>query len=190
MKKYVLFAMVVTALITVAGCSDDDIPALEYSTQGEIKGTIKGTRRNEDVTFEETFAYSRYQKTEGDHSRYYLHTDLGAPGDEGISINVYRGDMTLGGFVRLSVDMDNATDSTPNVRANVSFVKEDKQIFVFTAVADMNEYADDLKVTNFSFDQPSGRLRGDFSFATPYNSTTKDAEVTFSVDVVVKREIL
>jgi hypothetical protein len=184
MKKNIFsaFALAIVAVVFIQ-CDDDDAPALEYKQQGVIKGTVSGTTEIGNASINESFSYSQYQPALYDPddgmSRYEVN-------DDGtIEIYVLRQDFKTGGYFYLDLQLDNGSDTTPSTYCDIRYRDNDFNGKVLDFY--MSSSGNNLTISDFSFEQSSGRLKGNYVLTGDENSTGKNATVTGSFDVQVKQ---
>lgn len=185
-SRFLIMLATCATLVFTSCKDDDDIPALEYSEQGFIKGTIKGTTSDGKTTIDETFNYTRYSTAAAFGE---ILSGYSVDGDGSIEIQVVRQDLSTGAYVALNFSLDNAADVTPAYDIQVFFIRETENILVFTVSTDDNDDDNEHSVTNFSFDKASGIMKGDFMISGDGNSTERPATVTGSFDVQTKQVI-
>jgi hypothetical protein len=181
---FTAFAFAMAAVIFTQ-CDDDDVPALEYKQQGVIKGTITGTTEMDNISINESFSYSQYQAALSnieDGTSYYEVDDDGE-----IDIYVIRQNFETGAYFYLAFSLDNANDTTPSKYCEMSYRDDDfnGKSFVFY----MGSSGNNFTISDFSFEQASGRLKGKYVLEGDENSTGKNATVTGEFDIVVKQLI-
>jgi len=175
-----VFGLAVVTLI-FAQCGDDDVPALEYLQQGVIKGTITGTTSEGSVAINESFSYSQYQPgLYGIDGISYYETD----DDGSIDIYIVRQDMKTGGYFTFRFSLDDAADTEPDAYVNLQYHDNDFNGKILDFY--MSSSANDLTISDFSFESASGRTRGKYVLEGSENSTGKNATVSGEFDVVVK----
>lgn len=175
-----VFGLAVATLMFMQ-CDDDDVPALEYQQQGVIKGTITGTTSEGSVAINESFSYSQYQPgLYGVSAISYYETD----DDGSIEIRIVRQDLKTGGYFTFTFSLNDAADTSPDAYLNMQYHDRDfnGKIFDFYISSSANE----LTISDFSFESASGRTRGKYVLEGDENSTGKNATVSGEFDVVVK----
>lgn len=182
MKKTNLMMALFAALAMVfTGCKDEEIPALEYKSQGFIKGTLVGeTSEGEDLN--EQFTFSQYTGISSYYSSFENIED-----EDFYSFRISRQDINNGGHVELVFTLDEL-NSTSTIGPDItfSFKKEtNNQITLFDV---SNHYGVNTKeITNLSFDENTGRLKGNFEIVGNKNSSGEDATISGEFDVIVKK---
>ncbi|HEY9044716.1 MAG TPA: hypothetical protein VIN08_02425 [Ohtaekwangia sp.] len=182
-KTQSVLAMALCALVFFTGCSDDDIPAIEYIQQGSVQGSITGTASDDKTAIDEQFTYNRYAPSAyyGPYSSLYSVHD-----DESIDIQIVRQDMQTGGLVTLQLSLDNEQDTSPDYNISITYIKETDKILYFSMSTGSSNVS---QLTNFTFNTTTGQVKGDYSISGISNSTNNTATVTGSFDVVVKKII-
>ncbi|HEY9005267.1 hypothetical protein [Ohtaekwangia sp.] len=182
-KTKTVLAMALCALVFFSGCSDDDVPAIEYVEQGFVKGTIKGTASDDKTAIDEQFSYNRYLPSSyyGPYSSLYS-----VNSDESINIQIIRQDMQTGGIMSFQLTLANAQDTSPSYSISLTYIKETDKILYFSMSTGSTNVA---QISNFSFNASTGQVKGDYSLSGDKNSTDNTATVTGSFDVVVKKVI-
>jgi len=170
--------------IAFTGCKDDDPqPALEYQTEGTIKGKITGVSKDNSYTFNDDFTYSQYSLLTESYSLYQVNND----GSYDVSIS--RADFSTSGTASITFTLSNAADTTPDdVYISINYYKEsnDKIInFRMNSSDDENTVA----ITDFTFDGTTGKAKGKFTLSGTENSTDKNATVSGDFEVTAKKEV-
>lgn len=177
MALFAALAMVFT------GCKDEEVPAIEYKSQGFIKGTLVGeTSEGEDLN--EKFTYSQYTGISSYYSSFENLED-----EDFYSFRIIRQDINNGGYIELSFTLDEL-NSTSAMSTDISFnlkKETNNQIILFDV---SNNYGVNTKeITNLSFDENTGRLKGNFEVTGNKNSSGEDATISGEIDVIVKKII-
>ena len=174
--KLYLPALLLTVTL-FASCKEEE-NALEYKSQGFIKGTLSTTLSDDETPFNDSFRYTEYKITEYEYPFFYKEDD----GSLTFSMNRY--DMTLGSEAYWEFHLDNEGDTTPD---ETSLYMSHYKISS-TKIISLEFYQDDFAISDFSFDPATGRAQGTFSFTAISNSSSSnDVFVEGSFDVIVKR---
>jgi lipopolysaccharide export LptBFGC system permease protein LptF len=180
----------IVALLFVSilmSCGDDPQPALEYKAQGYMRGTITGTSFDESYTFNDKFSYAQY--ISGDNSTYtYM------PDNDLYYFSINRSDYNNSSAFSIYFTIENFSDTTPeNAMYNFGYKKELKnKIVTFSMYSgfyggDTKEEA--MQISDFSFNEDTGRVRGKYTVTSDNNTTQKNASITGDFDVVLKKII-
>ena len=180
-KLLALFSMIVLSMSFTA-CSDDDPqPAIEYKTEGYIKGKIVGVSADNSYTFNDDFNYTQYL-TLGEIESYYEINDDGS-----FDISISRNDFSAGGSAYLNFELSNAADVTPNDSyLEINYFKElnDKVISFYMDSGDLDNT---FSITDFTFDVTTGKVKGKYTLSGSDNSTDKNATVSGDFEVTAKK---
>ena len=177
-------AFVVLALACVfTGCKEDNPqPALEYKTEGFIKGKLTGISKDNSYTFNDDFNFTQYSVLVGGTSTYKINID------GTFNVNISRANFGDFGSASMSFKLSNATDTTPeNIDISFNYSKELNDKFVSF---DIETDADNAQaITDFTFDATTGKVKGKFTISGPENSTGKSANVTGDFEVTAKKQV-
>ncbi|PZR40414.1 MAG: hypothetical protein DI538_04325 [Azospira oryzae] len=169
--------------IAFTGCKEDDPqPALEYKTEGYIKGKLTGISKDGSYTFNDDFNYTEYSTLVGGPSTYRINAD------GTYNVTLYRSDFAEYGSAAISFKLSNATDTTPeNIDISFTYSKELSDKFVTFSI---DSDADNTQaITDFTFDATTGKAKGKFSISGLENSTGKSATATGDFDVTTKKVV-
>ncbi|HYG36959.1 MAG TPA: hypothetical protein VD908_00005, partial [Cytophagales bacterium] len=99
-----------------------------------------------------------------------------------------REDLNSGGYVLITFMLEELSSTSPiNPQFIFNFRKETQDKIIFF---DKNNFGNnDTEITNLSFDDKTGRLRGNFEVTSDNNSSGESAIITGEFDVVVKRAV-
>jgi hypothetical protein len=114
-------------------------------------------------------------------SSYYEVND-----DNSIQIYASRQDLK-GGGASVQLYLETAADTSPDYNVYVTYLKEESTKIIYFNMS--TNGSNEATLTNFSFDQASGRLKGDFTITGENNSTDNAATIAGSFDLVVKESI-
>ena len=179
-----LFAslLILVSLISFSSCEDDPQPAIEYQTEGFIKGKIVGVSGDNSYTFNDDFSYNQYALFGESISYYEINPD------GSYSIELVRNDFGTGGSARISLELSSAADTTPDDSDfYLNYFKEskDKVIYFNMSSGSANTFA----ITDFSFDATTGKTKGKYTLSGLDNSTDKNATVTGEFNVTAKKVV-
>src|SRR5690349_13933009 len=93
--KLFAFLLILVSLISFSSCEDDPQPAIEYQTEGFIKGKIVGVSGDNSYTFNDDFSYNQYALFGESISYYEVNTD------GTYDIELVRSDFATGGSARI-----------------------------------------------------------------------------------------
>ena len=163
-------------------CEDDPQPAIEYKTGGFIKGKIVGVSGDGSYSFNDDFNYNQYALF-GESISYYEINDDGS-----YDIELVRNDFDTGGSARISLELANAADTSPdNMDFWVSYFKESKDKLVYFSMSSSVENT--FAITDFTFDASTGKVAGKYTLSGSDNSTEKNATVTGEFSVIAKKVV-
>lgn len=178
-RTNVLIALFCSVAILFSGCKEDDIPALEYKSQGFIKGKLT-TNLSDNSPFIEDFSYSQYMLF-SDYSNYEMNSD------NSLDFTIERNDYNrYESSVSFNFSLDNSADITPNDPEMTIRVSKESEVLSYFSMNSDNG-ANTLAITEFSFNATSGQVKGKYTIAGSENSSDKSATVTGEFDVVVKK---
>ncbi len=163
------------------GCNDDPQPAIEYKTDGYIKGKIVGVSDDNIYTFNDDFNYSQYLSLGEIESFYNINTD------GSYDIELIRNEYSSGGSASLTFQLSNAADVIPDQSYfNVDYYKElnDKIVYFY-----MSSSSNTLVITDFTFDAVTGKVKGKYTLSGSTNSTDKNATVSGDFDLTAKKRV-
>jgi len=184
-KSTKLFTAFLAIVLSIAftGCKDDDPqPALEYKTEGFIKGKLTGVSKDGSYTFNEDFNYTEYSVLVGGPSTYRINTD------GSYNVSLARIDFAEYGSAGISFKLSNATDTTPeDISINFSYAKELSDKFITFSIS--TDADNTQAITDFTFDATTGKAKGKFTLSGLENSTDKSATVTGDFEVTAKKEV-
>lgn len=185
-KERIILAVLFAIAFTSAGCKkDENVPAIEYRSQGFIKGNLSGATSGGKL--EEKFSYTQYSLSSEGESYYYLLPDIIQQNDSIYSFHINRSDINKGGGLTLTFDIDELSDKPDNTVFQYSFRKEtNTQLFYFYMENSQGE-PNLVDITDFSFNPKTGRTTGSYTLSGSNNSTQKNAIVKGDFDVVLKR---
>ena len=172
--------LIFTTGITLFGCRQE-IPALEYQSQGFIRGTITGIASDDETVINERFRYTQYQKPViGETFAGYLEEDNGS-----FRVVLFRLDLAAGGYAYASFTLDDEKDTTPNSpEMEIAYYKDAEYLLRFYMTSnDPNT----LAIEDFFFDPASGKTTGTFRMEGPQNSSENEALVEGSFDLILQR---
>jgi hypothetical protein len=175
-----LLAIVVSGIMT--SCSDDDPqPALEYKTEGVIKGKITGVTKDNSYTFNDDFSFSQYSLLTSSYATYLVNTD------GSYDINLTRADFANNGQANVSFGLSTAADTTPDdAEFEIDYYKEaDNKIIYFSM--DSDDGTNTLAITDFTFDSATGKVKGKYTMNGASNSTSKNATVAGEFELTAKK---
>jgi hypothetical protein len=175
-----LLAIAVSGIMT--SCNDDDPqPALEYKTEGVIKGKITGVTKDNSYTFNDDFSYSQYSLFTLSYATYVVNTD------GSYDVNLTRVDFANRGQASISFGLSTAADTTPDdTRFEIEYYKEvDNKLILFTM--DSDDGTNTLAITDFTFDSATGKVKGKYTMTGASNSTTKNATVAGEFELTAKK---
>ena len=179
MKLFKLLPIVL--LVAVVSACKDDIPAVEYKSQGFIQGTIDATASDDETDIDETFKYTQYQQTIT-YGEAYTGYELNDDGS--IEVVIFRQDLANGGYVYMGFELEDEDDTTPDdMFFQIQFFKEKKdQIIFFSMSSSSNEF----DIDDFTFDIETGNTTGTFSLEGSNNSTDNDADIEGSFNIKLR----
>lgn len=178
MKRVSLFLSILSVAAILLGGCQDDVPALEYASQGSIKGTITGSTQGNTV-LNDQFTYSQYEKW-GKASSYYIDGSV-------YEFTFSRGDFNTGGAAMIDFSLSSASDTSPdNPRVIVDYYKDSSDKYVYFNM-DSGEGSNTIAITEFTFNPSTGQVKGKYSITGTANTTGKSATVTGEFDMVAKR---
>ncbi len=176
-----IFASLLMVVLSISfiGCSDDPQPALEYKTDGYIKGKIVGISEDNSYTFNDDFNFTQYSTLVGAGSTYEIYDD------GSFYIQMERFEFSSGGSAELSFELSNAADVTPdNMDIEIRYYKElNDKIVYFNMENDGNTFS----ITDFTFDVTTGKVKGKYTLSGSFNSTYKNATVSGDFEVTAKK---
>jgi hypothetical protein len=180
--KAITRMLIVMLLITLAMSCEDDSQAIEYRTQGFIKGKITGVSGDGLYTFDNTFNYTQYSHQTLGLSLYEIYDDGSCDG--GLS----RMNFKSSGSASVYFALDNVDDPTPNIlNVSVWYSKElSDRVITFSMSSDEENIT---TITDFSFDPETGRVKGKFTLTGSYNTTSNNAVVTGEFDGITKLHV-
>ncbi len=178
-------ACLLAAVVLLAGCKDDDVPALEYQQQGHIKGTLVGIASDKKTAINQSFEYTQYAPgyyPEGSAYSYYRVESGGA-----VDIRIMRQNLSTGSYLSINFSLSSETDTSPDgINYSFQYITTNDPVIHFSMESGINN---DVTVTGFSFDRSSGHVKGNFTLSGADNSTGNNAIITGDIDVVVKEVI-
>lgn len=181
-KTNQLLALFAALAMVFTGCKNEDVPALEYKSQGNIEGTFVGeTTKGTDLN--EKFSFSQYTGP----SSYYSSFET-FEGEDYYSFNIVRHDINNGGSITITFTLEElSSTSAIEPRINFNFRKEtNTEIVIFGMTNNGNN--NEAKITNLVFDEKSGRLTGEFTLSGESNFS-EDATVSGDFDLIVKKAV-
>lgn len=168
-----------TLSFAMLSCDDDVEPGLGYESQGYIKGNITGVSSDGSYVFDEDFNYKNYSLLLNSVSTYEI--DGGT-----YEFRLSRADYDDYGQAYISFELSDADDNTPNnVEIEINWAKE-RRNDIITFNMDSDDGANTVSITEFSFNEDTGRVKGKYSMNGSSNSTNKNALVTGEFDVIAK----
>ena len=173
-------AVVLSASVFTSCNKDDDPqPALEYKTEGSIKGKITGTSKDNAYTFNDEFNYSQYSILTGSYATYTVETD------GSYDFTISRSDFATTSTARLQFTLANAGSTTPlDSDVTIQYIKEvDNKLVTFSM---SSGGSNTTSITELTFDSSTGVIKGKYSLSGTNNSTTKSASVTGDFNVTAK----
>lgn len=169
----------------MTSCKDDDDPqpALEYKTEGYVKGKITGVTRDNSYTFNDDFSYSQYSLLTQAYASYVANTN------GSYTITITRADYSTSGTADLSFGLSNAADTTPNAaELDFTYYKEvDNKLVYFSMYSGSG--TNTVTITEFTFDSSTGKIKGKYTMSGATNSTTKSATVAGDFEVTAQKLI-
>lgn len=164
----------------VMSCNDDDIdPGLGYESQGYIKGSITGVSSDGSYVFDEDFNYKNYSLLLNSISTYEIDGDI-------YEFELSRADFDDYGSASIRFELSGAEDTTPDdIRISISWAEERKNDIITFSMNSTNG-ENTVAITDFSFNEDTGRVKGKYTMTGTGNSTNKNALVTGEFDVVAK----
>jgi hypothetical protein len=173
--------LVVVLFIFCLGCKDNDQNVLLYKTGGFIKGKVQGALNENSYFFDDDFIYrqynneteSRYSKVGGSTYRAYIQRRI----------------VNSGVYVTLGFNFTADDSNTDFAAIEVLYRKESgSKIYQFYSYANP-ESQNTISITDFSFDQATGRVRGKFSHLSTFNVPGHEVTVEGEFDVVLIEKI-
>lgn len=177
-----LFASILMLVLFVSfsACEDDPQPAIEYKTEGFIKGTIVGTSGDGSYTFNDDFNYKQYALF-GESVSYYEINDDGS-----YEIELVRNNFETGGYARIRLDLSDAADTTPeNIGFWITYFKESSDQLIYFSMSSGIENT--FEITDFNFNAETGKVTGEYTLSGSDNSTDKNATITGEFNVTAKK---
>jgi uncharacterized lipoprotein YehR (DUF1307 family) len=176
-----LFAIAISGFLTSCNDDDDPQPALEYKTEGTIKGKITGVTKDNTYTFNDDFNFTQYSLLTDAYASYQVNTD------GSYDINLTRADYANDGLANISFGLSTAADTTPDdAEFEIDYYKEvDNKIIYFSMNSD--DGTNTLTFTDFSFDSSTGKVKGKYTMGGATNSTTKNATVAGEFELMARK---
>ena len=161
---------------SLSGCKED-VPALEYRTQGSIKGTISGTLSDDKTELNGNFQYNQFLP--GNNLCLYEIED-----DNSLKVKISRSDLNMPGDITIRFLLDDEDDTTPEV-SNLSLQYNKR---TSTQIINFTMYVAEFEISDFTFDIATGRTTGKITMEVDggNNSTKNDAMVEITFDVVLE----
>lgn len=178
MKKHFSYLILFTLCIgMMSSCKKDEGEDL-FVKNGSVKGTINGIAQDATV-LDESFSFHTY--LDYMDKQYYQVTTVG---DYDFTIDFSRED---GSTLRIEFTLSSATDNIPSsVYFNLNnYTRKDNTLIDFS----MRSINNNFSLTDFSFDEKSGRTKGKFIITGDDNSTNNSATVTGTFDVNLEKKI-
>ncbi len=163
------------------GCSDDPQPALEYKTEGYIKGKIVGVSYDNSYAFSDDFNYSQYLSLGGIESYYQINDD------GSYYIGLIRSDYSSRGSVKLEFKITNTTEVIPV--QSYWYVEYYKELNDKIVKFNMSSSNNTVVITDFTFDAATGKVKGKYTLSGSTNSTHKNATVSGDFDLTAKKRV-
>jgi hypothetical protein len=167
----------------LAGCKEDDPqPAVEYQTQGLIKGKFTGKSGDGTYTFNDDFTFTQYNILFGGLSTYTVNDD------GSYTLVISRANFPSYGAISVEFDLLTSTNTNPiNLDIQFEYTKELSTKFLTFS---MGSNAENItSMSDVKFDIKSGRCTGKFSLTGLNNSSGQNASVTGEFDVIAKEVI-
>lgn len=166
--------------VSIMSCKDDDVaPGLGYESQGHINGNITGVSSDGSYVFDEDFNYKNYSITLGSVSTYEKDGDT-------YEFSLSRADYDNSGNASISFELSNIEDTTPDdIRVNVRWIEE-RTTDIITFMMDSDNGVNSATITEFSFNEDTGHVKGKYTMTGSGNSTGKNALVTGDFDLIAK----
>jgi hypothetical protein len=165
---------------TAMSCEDDDVePGLGYESQGYIKGSITGVTSDGSYVLDEDFNYKNYSLLLNSISTYEMDGDV-------YEFSLSRADYDDFGAASISFELSAADDTTPDdVRVSINWAEE-RRNDIITFSMNSSSSGNSVSITDFSFNEDTGRVKGKYTMNGTNNSTDNNALVTGEFDVVAK----
>jgi len=175
--------LAVTASLFFTACKNDDPqPAIEYETQGYVKGKFTGNSADNTYMFNEDFNYTQYNVIYNTVAVYNINDD------GSYSIRLQRADFSTVGFMRIEFELNNASDTSPDdVKVDFNYEKEFNDKIVTFRMASSDNNATTL--SEISFNPTTGQVKGKLTLSGSDNSTGNNASVMADFDMIAKRVI-
>jgi hypothetical protein len=173
-----LVATVVLAALVFSSCKKDEKGDTVFFSNGSATGTIKGTKTDNSI-LDETFTFNKYIPIL--NNQYYLRTS-----NNQLKFYIEFSDENNNGL-NLEFTLSSTADNTPeNIDFWIEFNKtSDNKIFHY----DMTDNNNTAVISDFTFDESTGKLKCKLVVTGTNNSTEKNATVTASIDVTLKERV-
>jgi len=172
-RRFILFA--ISGILVMSSCSKkEDKGDVEFFSNGSASGSISGTLAD-NTPLNEQFSYNKYLELMYDEQ--YVITA------QGYEFTIYFTNPDASG-IYLKFILSSATDNTPDItKFGIDYYKSsDNSIFYFW-MNNNNTFA----ISNFSFDEATGRVKCKVTATGTNNSTGKNATIIADYDLIVKK---
>jgi len=165
----------------VACKQDDPDPDLGFKQEGFIKGKITGVSKDNSYTFNDDFNYTQYSLLTGSNATYELR------GDTAFYFLLTRADNSVG-YANIGFWLPKTNSVAPyNFYMNISYTKETPNELIQFAMTSISKNS--FVITDFSFDQSTGKVKGKYSLVGKGIYSGKDATVIGEFELTAKKEV-